>query len=49
MTHLRKRLLEEIERRNYSQATAHTYVDAIRRFAEHFDRSPELLDIDHVW
>ena len=29
MTHLRKRLLEEIERRNYSQATAHTYVDAL--------------------
>jgi integrase/recombinase XerD len=48
MTHLRKRLLQEIERRNYTQATAHTYVDAVRRFAEHFDRSPELLDIDHV-
>src|SRR5262245_60492745 len=32
VTPLRKRLLEEIERRNYSQATARSYVSAIRRF-----------------
>ncbi len=48
MTPLRKRLLEEIERRNYSQATAHVYVSAIRRFAEYFHCSPERLDIEHV-
>ena len=48
MTPLRKRLLEEIERRNYSQATARAYVSAIRRFAEYFHRSPEKLGIEHV-
>src|SRR5689334_1233338 len=35
--------LEELERRNYSQATARTYIDAIRRFAAHFHRSPDQL------
>jgi len=48
MTHLRKRLLEEIERRNYSEATARAYVSAIRRFAEYFHRSPDKLTLDHV-
>ena len=41
MTLLRKRVLEELERRNYSKATACAYVGAIRRFAEFFHRSPE--------
>lgn len=48
MTPLRKRLLDEIERRNYTQATAHAYVSAIRRFADYFHRSPEKLGIEHV-
>lgn len=43
MTQLRKMTLEELERRNYSQATARTYIDAIRRFAAHFHRSPDQL------
>jgi site-specific recombinase XerD len=43
VTQLRKRTLEELERRNYSQATARTYIDAIRRFAAHFHRSPDQL------
>lgn len=48
MTQLRKRVLDELERRNYSHATAHAYVGAIRRFAEYFHRSPDQLGIDHV-
>ena len=48
MTQLRKAVLDELKRRNYSQATARTYVGAIRRFAEYFHRSPALLDCDHV-
>jgi len=43
VTQLRKMTLEELERRNYSQATARTYVSAIRRFAAHFHRSPDQL------
>jgi site-specific recombinase XerD len=41
-------VLEELTRRNYSQATAHTYVEAIRRYAEHFHRSPDELGRDHI-
>jgi len=41
-------VLEELERRNYSQATARAYVGAFRRFAAHFHRSPDLLGIEHV-
>jgi len=48
VTHLRKRLLEEIECRNYSHATAHAYVAAIRRFAKYFHRSPEQLGREHI-
>ena len=48
MTQLRKKVLEELERRNYSQATANAYVAAIRRFAEYFHRSPDQLGPEHV-
>ena len=48
MTQLRKKVLEELERRNYSQATANAYVAAIRRFAEYFRRSPDQLGSEHV-
>jgi site-specific recombinase XerD len=41
-------VLEELERRNYSQATARAYVAAIRRFAEYFHRSPDQLGREHV-
>jgi hypothetical protein len=43
VTQLRKKVLEELERRNYSQATANAYVAAIRRFAEYFHRSLDQL------
>lgn len=48
MTHIRKQVLEELERRNYSQATARAYVGAIRRFAEYFHRSPEFLGPEQI-
>jgi site-specific recombinase XerD len=48
VTQLRKKVLEELERRNYSQATANAYVAAIRRFAEYFHRSPDQLGRVHV-
>ena len=35
MTQLRQRVLEELERRNYSQATVRAYVGAIRRTPAH--------------
>ena len=48
MTHLRNLVLEELERRNYSKATARAYIGAIRQFAEHFHRSPDQLGPDEV-
>ena len=48
MTQLRKKVLEELERRNYSKATAHAYVGAIRRFAEYFHRSPDQLGPEQI-
>jgi integrase-like protein len=41
VTQLRKKVLEELERRNYSQATAHAYVGAIRRFWKLHWRGPD--------
>jgi len=48
VTQLRKMTLEELERRNYSQATARTYIAAIGRFAAHFHRSPDQLGPVHI-
>lgn len=48
MTHLRKMMLEELQRRNYSKATVRTYLMAVRQFAEYFHRSPDRLGPDHI-
>jgi len=48
VTQLRKRVLEELERRNYSQATARTYVGVIRQFAAYFHRSPDQLGREQI-
>ena len=48
MTKLRIRVLEELERRNYSQATARTYVGAIAGFAAYFHRSPDQLGAEEI-
>src|ERR1700684_2883093 len=33
MTHLRKMMLEELERRNYAQSTIHSYLRAVAEFS----------------
>src|SRR5260370_37668802 len=43
VTQLRKMMLEELQRRNYAQNTARTYIKIVEKFAEHFDRSPDRL------
>ncbi|HSP69895.1 MAG TPA: site-specific integrase [Bryobacteraceae bacterium] len=48
MTQLRKRVIEELDRRNYSKATVRAYVSAIRQFAEYFHRSPERLGTEQI-
>jgi integrase/recombinase XerD len=48
VTHLRKIMLEELQRRNYSQATTRYYIRAVERFARHFHCSPDRLGPQHI-
>src|SRR6266853_625890 len=48
MTHLRKMMLEELERRNYAQTTIHSYLSAVAEFSLHFHRPPNQLGPDHI-
>jgi integrase/recombinase XerD len=48
MTPLRQRMLEELQLRNLSEATSHTYLGVVERFAKHFGASPAKLGSDHV-
>ena len=48
MTALRKRMLEELQRRNYNVDTIRGYVLAVEQFANHFGKSPELMGVEEV-
>jgi integrase/recombinase XerD len=48
VTHLRKLMLEELERRNYSPSTVRAYLMTIEDFARHFHQSPDTLGTEHV-
>ena len=48
MTHLRQKMLDELQRRNYSQNTVNTYLHAVEDFSRYFHRSPERLGPDHI-
>ncbi len=48
MTRLRKRMLEELQRRDYSHSTARIYLHVISDFARHFRRSPDMLGLEHI-
>ena len=43
MTHLRKQMLDELQRRNYAQNTVRAYIHAAEDFAKYFHRSPQGL------
>jgi len=43
MTHLRKMMLDELQRRNYAQSTAEAYIHALKEFAAYYNRPPDQL------
>jgi hypothetical protein len=41
-------MLEELQRRNYSQQTTKAYLRTVWEFAKYFHRSPEELGPEHI-
>jgi hypothetical protein len=48
MTPLRQRFIEDLQLRNRAPATIQAYVLQVRKFAQHYGRSPEHLDGEQV-
>jgi integrase/recombinase XerD len=48
MTHLRLRMLEELQRRNYAENTIRSYIGAAEDFALHFNTPPDQLGAPHL-
>jgi len=48
VTHLRKLMLDELQRRNYAQNTVRAYIHAVEDFARYFHRSPDRLGPEHI-
>ena len=48
MTQLRKMMLEELERRNYTESTTRAYLQIVQDFACYFHRSPDQLGPEQI-
>jgi integrase/recombinase XerD len=48
VTHLRRIMLEELQRRHYSEATTRYYIRKVEAFARYFQCSPDRLGRQHI-
>jgi Phage integrase, N-terminal SAM-like domain len=48
VTRLRKIMLEELQRRNYSAITTRNYLRVVADFAKHFGKSPDKLGLNEL-
>ena len=48
MTRLRKMMLEELQRRNYSNGTIRHHLRAVEEFANHYGKSPDKLGLNEL-
>ena len=48
MTRLRKMMLEELQRRNYSAITTRNYLRVVTEFAKHFGKPPDRLGLNEL-
>jgi len=48
VTHLRKLMLEELQRRNYSKHTTRYYIHTVEDFARRFNCPPDRLGPRHI-
>lgn len=48
LSHLRRRMIEDMTVRNLSPATQRSYINAVQKFSRYFGRSPDRLDLEDV-
>jgi integrase/recombinase XerD len=48
VTHLRKMMLEELQRRNYAETTTRHYIRTVEDFSRRFNRAPDGLGPRHI-
>jgi integrase/recombinase XerD len=48
MTHLRKMMLDELQRRNYSENTVRSYIFAVEEFTRYFGKAPDKLGPEQI-
>src|SRR4051812_16977473 len=48
VSHLRQRMIEELQRRNFAETTIRLYVHGVEHFSQYFHLSPDQLGPEHI-